>query len=328
MDRLLGIGLGFWESRTLLSAVELGVFTVLGERQLTAEELREELGLHPRAARDFFDALVAMEVLRREDGRYANAADTAQYLDRNRGEYIGGFLEMAATRLYGFWAGLTEGLRTGLPQNEAKAGGDFFATLYRDQDRLRAFQRAMTGLSLPSAHAIAQEFPWQRWLTVADIGTAQGALLRTVLDSHPHLQGIGFDLPVCEPIFTEYVAPLGKRACFQPGDFFTDPLPTAEVLVFGHILHDWDLGTKRMLLTKAHKALPDGGAILVYETLIDDDRRTNLAGLLMSLNMLIETPAGFDYTAADLREWLSETGFRDPQTVRLAGPESMVWAVK
>lgn len=163
---------------------------------------------------------------------------------------------------------------------------------------------------------------------MADIGTAQGALLRTVLETNPHLHGTGFDLPAVEPIFTEYSAPVEDRSTFHPGDFFTDPLPEADVLVLGHILHDWDLPTKLMLLRKAHDALPDGGAILIYESLIDDDRRTNLGGLLMSLNMLIETPGGFDYTAADLRTWLTDTGFHDPVTEHLIGPESMVWALK
>ncbi|WP_405489710.1 methyltransferase [Nocardia sp. NBC_00511] len=328
MERILRIGMGFWESRTLLSAVELGVFTVLGHRQLTVAELEDELGLHPRASRDFFDALVAMEMLRRSNGRYANTADTATYLDRNGSEYVGGFLEMASDRLYGFWGGLTEALRTGLPQNEARNGGDFFTALYRDPERLRDFQRAMTGLSMPSAHALAEVFPWQRWKTVADIGTAQGGLLRTVLELAPHLHGIGYDLPAVEPLFTEHVAPMADRIEFQPGDFFTDELPTADVLVLGHILHDWDLPTKRMLLEKAYRALPDGGAILVYEALIDDDRRTNLPGLLMSLNMLIETPGGFDFTAAELREWLAEAGFQEACHEHLAGAESMVWAVK
>ncbi|MEU1429047.1 methyltransferase [Nocardia sp. NPDC005746] len=327
MERILRIGMGFWESRTLLSAVELGVFTVLGHRQLTAEQLRRELGLHPRSARDFFDALVAMEMLRRTDGRYANTADTATYLDSTGSEYIGGFLEMAAARLYPFWGHLTEGLRTGLPQNEAREGRDF-TELYQDPERLYDFQRAMTGLSLPGAHVIAEVFPWQRWKTVADIGTAQGALLRTVLETNPHLHGIGYDLAPVEPIFTEYIAPVADRSSFRAGDFFAEELPEADVLVFGHILHDWDLDTKRMLLEKAYRALPEGGAILIYESLIDDDRRTNLPGLLMSLNMLIETPGGFDYTATDLRGWLADAGFHDPQTEHLAGPESMVWAVK
>ncbi|MFE5289246.1 methyltransferase [Nocardia sp. NPDC056611] len=328
MERILRIGMGFWESRALLSAVELGVFTVLGHRQLTAEQLRCELGLHPRSARDFFDALVAMEMLRRTDDRYANTADTATYLDSTGSEYIGGFLEMAAARLYPFWGHLTEGLRTGLPQNEAREGRDLFTELYRDPERLYDFQRAMTGLSLPGAHVIAEVFPWQRWKTVADIGTAQGALLRTVLETNPHLHGIGYDLAPVEPIFTEYIAPVADRSSFRAGDFFAEELPEADVLVFGHILHDWDLDTKRMLLEKAYRALPEGGAILVYESLIDDDRRTNLPGLLMSLNMLIETPGGFDYTAADLRGWLADAGFHDPQTEHLAGPESMMWAVK
>ncbi|MGW4249314.1 methyltransferase [Nocardia sp. NPDC004722] len=328
MERILRIGMGFWESRTLLSAVELGVFTVLGHRQLTAEQLRRELGLHPRSTRDFLDALVAMDMLRRTDDRYANTADTATYLDSTGSEYIGGFLEMAAARLYPFWGGLTEALRSGQPQNEAKYGGDFFTTLYRDPQRLFDFQRAMTGLTLPSAHPIAEQFPWHRWKTVADIGTAQGALLRTVLETNPHLHGIGYDLAPVEPIFAEFSAPVEDRITFQPGDFFDDDLPEADVLVFGHILHDWDLPTKRMLLEKAYRALPEGGAILVYESFIDDERRTNLPGLLMSLNMLIETPGGFDYTVAELRTWLADTGFHDPVAEHLAGPESMVWAVK
>ncbi|MFE3757193.1 methyltransferase [Nocardia tengchongensis] len=328
MERILRIGMGFWESRTLLSAVELGVFTVLGHRQLTADQLQRELGLHPRSARDFLDALVAMEMLRRTDDRYANTADTATYLDSTGSEYIGGFLEMAAARLYPFWTHLTDGLRTGQPQNEARDGGDLFTTLYRDPQRLHDFQRAMTGLSLPSAHVIAEVFPWQRWKTVADIGTAQGALLRTVLETNPHLHGIGYDLAAAEPGFTEYIAPVADRSVFEAGDFFDGELPEADVLVFGHVLHDWDLPTKRMLLEKAHRAMPEGGAILVYESLIDDDRRTNLPALLMSLNMLIETPGGFDYTAADLHGWLTDAGFQHPQTEHLAGPESMVWAVK
>ncbi|WP_067688815.1 methyltransferase [Nocardia jejuensis] len=328
MERILEIGMGFWASRTLLSAVEMGVFTTLGERRLTAQELREELGLHPRAAEDFLDALVAMDMLRRADGRYANTPDTAAYLDRRRHEYLGGFLEMAATRLYPLWSGLTEGLRTGLPQNEVKHGGEEFDELYSDPRRLREAQCARTGLTLPSARAIAELFPWHRWNSVADIGSAQGALLRTLLHRHPHLHGIGFDLPDAEPAFTEYVAPLGDRVRFRAGDLFTDALPGTDVLVFGRILHDWDLDTKRMLLAKAHRVLPQGGAIIVYETLIDDDRRSNLAGLLMSLNTLIETDGGFDYTAADLRNWLTDAGFRDPRTHRLTASESMVWAVK
>ena len=121
---------------------------------------------------------------------------------------------------------------------------------------------------------------------------------------------------------------LEDRLSFSHGSFFTDPLPSADVLVMGHILHDWNLDEKMMLLGKAYDALPEGGALVVYEALIDDDRRENVLGLLMSLNMLIETPGGFDYTGADCQAWMREVGFRSTRVEQLVGPDSMVIGVK
>src|SRR3954462_4131944 len=131
-EAILQLGLGFWGSKTLLSAVELGVFSELAGDPLEAEELREPLALHPRSARDFFDALVALGMLERKDGRYSNTPATDLFLDRAKPSYVGGLLEMANARLFGFWNSLTEGLRTGEPQNEGKVGEDFFAALYAD----------------------------------------------------------------------------------------------------------------------------------------------------------------------------------------------------
>ncbi|MGW1198163.1 methyltransferase [Streptomyces sp. NPDC002536] len=330
LDRIVEISLGFQASQVLFTAVRSGLFTTLAERPLPGEELRTRLGLHPRSARDFFDALVALGLLERHDGSYANTPATARHLVRGEDGYLGGFIEMLDARLYGYWGALGEGLRTGEPQNEIKDGGDFFATLYEDPERVAVFQQAMTGLSLRSAHALAETVDWSGHRTVADIGCAEGGLLRHLLQRHPHLRGTGFDLPACRAAFEEQArtSGLAGRLAFADGDFFTDPLPRADVLVFGHILHDWDLPTKRMLLRKAHEALPEGGRVIVYEMLIDDDRRENLAGLLMSLNMLIETRGGFDYTGADCRGWLAEAGFRDSRVEHLAGAESMVIAGK
>jgi hypothetical protein len=329
-DSIMQLGLGFWGSRTLLSAVELGLFTELAGGPLDCEALTERLGLHPRSARDFFDALVALGMLRRENGLYANTPETELYLDRAKPSYIGGMLEMAAGRLWGFWGSLTTGLRTGEPQNEARRGEDFFATLYADPARLEAFLKAMTGLSMGAARAIAAKFPWERYATFADVGAAQGALPVQVALAHTHLSGVGFDLPQVRPIFEEYVREHGldDRLRFEVGDFFKGPLPRADVLVMGHILHDWDLETKRMLIGKAYEALPSGGSLIVYESLIDDDRSRNAFGLLMSLNMLIETEGGFDYTGADCAGWMREAGFRETRVEHLAGPDSMVVGVK
>jgi len=331
-EYLLKLGLGFWASKTLLSAVELGVFTTLAGQSLTREELRTTLGLHPRAARDFFDALVALKMLTRENDRYANTPQAEAFLDRAKPSYIGGLLEMANARLYGYWGNLSEALRTGQAQNESKAnpGASPFDALYADPQRLRQFLQAMTGISLGVAQRIAELFPWKDYRTFYDIGGAQGGLSVQVALAHPHLTGGNFDLPAVGPIFTEYAASFGlsDRLHFLPGNFFTDPLPSADVLVMGHILHDWDLEQKQQIVAKAYAALPPGGALVIYEALIDDDRCENAFGLLMSLNMLIETPDGFDYTGADCQGWLRAAGFRETRVEHLLGPDSMVVGIK
>jgi SAM-dependent methyltransferase len=330
-EQILQVGLGFWASKTLLSAIEMGLFTELARGPEPLEALRERLGLHERSARDFLDALVALGFLERHDDGYANTPATDRFLDRNKPSYVGGLLEMANHRLYGFWGSLTEALRTGRLQNEAKTGDvPFFEALYADPARLRGFLAAMTGLSHGANLAIANRFPWTEQRTFVDIGTAQGDLAVQVATANPHLTGLGFDLPAVGPIFEEYVehSDLGSRLRFHPGDFFADDLPTADVIMMGHILHDWDLDQKRTLIAKAHRALPPGGALIVYEAIIDDDRSHNAFGLLMSLNMLIETEGGFDYTAADCMGWMADAGFRTTRAEPLVGPDSMVVGIK
>lgn len=329
-ETILQIGLGFWGSKTLLSAVELGVFTHLANGPLTLDDLAQAAGVHPRSARDFFDALVAMGMLNRENGRYCNTHESNIFLDKNKPSYIGGMLEMANARLYHHWGSLTEGLRTGQRQNETRGEDDGFKALYSDPQRLRTFLGAMTGISMPSAIAIARKFPWKQYKTFVDVGTAQGGLATQVALAHDHVTGKGFDLPIVQPLFEQYVHSFGlqKRLTFQVGNFFEDPLPEADVLVMGHILHDWSLAEKRLLIGKAYAALPPGGALVVFEALIDDDRTQNAFGLLMSLNMLIETRAGFDYTGADCAGWLREAGFRATRVEHLYGPDSMVIGIK
>lgn len=329
-ERLLQLGMAFWASKTLLSAVELGVFTQLASGPREAAALTESLGLHPRSALDFLDALVALSLLERRDGAYSNTPDADLFLDKAKPSYVGGLLEMANARLYPFWGSLTEALQTGLPQNEAKTGGNLFDAIYRDEASLRGFLRAMSGVSLGAARAIAQRFPWSEYKTFIDIGAAQGALPVQVALAHPHLSGGGFDLPLVGPVFDEYVAAHGltERLKFYPGDFFKDPCPSADVLIMGHILHDWPLPQKLELLSKCHAALPPGGSLVVYDAIIDDERRSNAFGLLMSLNMLIETPGGFDYTGAQCREWMKQAGFADVRIEPLVGPDSMVVGIK
>jgi hypothetical protein len=289
------------------------------------------LRLHPRSARDFFDALVALGFVERRNGTYHNTPATELFLDKRKPSYIGGMLEMANSRLFGFWNGLTEALRTGMAQNEVKGGGEsFFAALYANPARLKEFLRAMTGISHVANLAIAEKFPWRNHRSFIDVGTAQGDLAVQVALAYPHLNGIGFDLPEVRPIFEEYVAQqgLGDRLKFVPGDFFAESFPSSGVVMMGHILHDWDLNQKKQLIRKAYDALPVAGALIVYESIIDDERSRNAFGLLMSLNMLIETPGGFDYTGADCIGWMKEVGFNEAYVQHLVGPDSMVVGIK
>jgi len=254
------LGFGYWGSKTLLSAVELGLFTALATGPHDAEALTQRLGLHPRGARDFFDALVALGMVQRDGTHYRNTPATDLYLDRAKPSYIGGTLEMSNARYYGCWGALTAALRTGRPQSDIAGAEDAFTALYRDPERLRSFLAAMTGRSMGTTIALAQQFPWRHYQTFVDIGTAQGGLPVHVALAHGHLAGGGFDLPAVGPIFEDYVRSFGlsQRVRFYPGDFFQDPLPAADVLIMGQILHNWNLEEKISLLTKAYEALSPG----------------------------------------------------------------------
>ncbi len=334
-SHIMQVGMGFWASKTLLSAVELELFTKLGGEAMTGPQIAEALGLDARAIPDFPDALVALELLDREgegsDGLYRNTEATALFLDKTSPAYIGGILEMSNARLYGFWGDLTEALQTGKPQNEVKhAGKAMFEELYSDEDRLKQFMNAMAGVSLGPFMALAEKFDFSKYETVCDVGGATGQLSIIVANRHPHLRCTSFDLPVVEPIAKQTIdaAGLSDRVEAVGGDFFADPLPKADVITMGLILHDWNLEGKTHLIKAAYDALPDGGVLIAIENIIDDARRENAFGLLMSLNMLIEFGDAFDFTGADFAGWCKEAGFKETEVVPLAGPTSAAIAYK
>jgi 2-polyprenyl-3-methyl-5-hydroxy-6-metoxy-1,4-benzoquinol methylase len=332
---IMQVAMGFWPAKVVLSAVELHLFTTLGSKSMTGRELQEALGLHSRANPDFFDTLVALNMLERDgdgtDARYRNTAETGRFLDENSPQYMGGFLEMANARLYPFWGNLTEGLRTGQPQNEIKhTGTSVFAQLYADQARLEQFLRAMSGISAGNFQSFARKFDFSRYKTMCDIGGATGQLSMIVASQHPHMRCTSADLPQATQVATRTIAAAGlnDRVSTTSIDFFADPLPKADVITMGMILHDWNLERKMNLIRKAYDALPPDGAFVVIENLIDDERRTNAFGLMMSLNMLIEFGDAFDFTFADFSGWCREVGFRRFEVIPLGGPASAGIAYK
>jgi hypothetical protein len=324
--RLRDIATGFRDAQVLLSAVELGVFTVLADGALDGDALQRRLAVAPRGARDFFDALVALGLLARTgDWCYANTPDADRYLDSRKPDYVGGEFAFFHARLYPHWHRLLHALRTGEPQRVSGASG-YFQSIYADASQGLVFAAGMTAGTLLVARELAAVFPWSRHHRLVDVGSAQGAFPVEILRAHPHLTGVGFDLPEAGPLFERYVAAhgLAPRLAFAAGDFHRDPLPQADVMVMGRVLHNWDLATKQMLLRKAHAALAPGGSLLVYERLIDDDRRGSTASLLGSLNMLLMTDGGFDFTAADCISWMHQAGFRDARSRPLCHGIAMV----
>jgi hypothetical protein len=325
----------FWASKALLTAVELDLFTTLGEGEMTASQLGKSLGLHPRGTYDFFDALVALNFLARDGdgpkGKYKNTPETLSFLNKKSPAYIGGLPEMLNSRLFGFWNDLGAALKTGQPQNEVKHGGkSIFEELYSNQTSLGEFLDAMTGFQAANFGQLAEKFDFSKYKTVSDIGGALALLSRIMGARHQHLTFNSFDLPPVAPLAQKHIdaAGMASRIKVVAGDFFKDELPKADVVTMGNILHDWNLENKKMLIKKAYDALPDGGAFIAIENLIDDGRRENAFGLLMSLNMLIEFGDAFDYTGADFREWCSEAGFKRFEFIQLAGPTSAAVAYK
>jgi hypothetical protein len=336
-EMIMKIGMGFWASKILLTAVRFELFTHLAAQGgMTAGQVKQSLGLKctDRHALDFLDTLTGFGFLERKgllaEAVYSNGADTAFFLDKKKPSYLGGILEMADNRLYDFWGDLSTALRTGTQQNEAKTGDDFFGALYSDPARLREFVNAMGGVQMGAFMAFAQQFDFTRRKSLVDIG-GSGALLSLMVAKHqPHMKCTSMDLPPVQPIAQDNIAhfQLSDRVSATSGDFFADAFPTADIITMGNILHDWNEEKKLVLMRKAFDALPPGGAFVAIENVIDNDRRQNVFGLMMSLNMLIETSEGFDYTFDDFARWAKTIGFSRTELIPLAGPTSAAVAYK
>lgn len=334
-SKILEVGLGFWASKTLLSAVNMGLFTHLSKGSLSGRDIQSKLGLHNRSLYDFLDTLVALGFLKRTglkaNASYSNSAETELFLDKNKPSYIGGILEMSNNRLYPFWNDLEEALKTGKPQNETKNGGaSMFEAIYADEDRLREFIHSMGGIQAGNFITLVHQFDFSNYNSLCDIGGSGANLSIHIAKNNSHMKCSSFDLPPVTPIANDNIKMMGLEENVQAisGDFFTDEFPKADIITMGNVLHDWGTKDKKMLIKKAFEALPEGGKLIVIENIIDNDRSKNAFGLMMSLNMAIETEEGYDYTASDFHEWTSEAGFKHTELMSLTGPTSAAIATK
>ncbi len=334
-SKIMQIGMGFWASKTLLTAVNMNLFTHLGTGEKSGQQIQEALGLHERSLYDFLDTLVALGFLQRkgikENSMYSNAEDADLFLDKNKQTYIGGILEMSNNRLYPFWDNLEEALKTGKPQNESKSSEtQLFEAIYSDENKLREFLHAMGGVQAGNFDYFARHFDFSGYNTHCDIGGSGGNLSIHIAKNNKHIKSLSFDLPQVAPIANSNFKALGMddRIKAVIGDFFKDELPKAELITMSNVLHDWGHKDKKMLIQKAYHALPDNGTLVVIENIIDNQRSKNAFGLMMSLNMLIETDEGFDYSLTDFEVWAKEAGFKKISIMPLTGPASAIIASK
>jgi SAM-dependent methyltransferase len=302
---LLRLGNAFCDAKALLTAVELDLFGALKNGPATEEEIRERLRLHGRGLSDFLHLLAALGVLVKTGEAFGNAAGAQRHLVPGGESYIGGFLQRSNRNLYPAWGRLSEALRTGKPQS----GGSFAEVLERPAV-LRQFIGMMDALTQQLAPALVEAFPWSRYGSLLDVGGCRGNLAAHLVTANPGLRGHVFDLPPMAPFFAEHVEAQGvaDRLEFHGGDFFADPLPAADVVVLGHVLHDWDADQRRQLVRAAYAATNPGGALVVYDRMLDDDPR-HVENLVISLDMLLVTDGGSEYPVQELRAAAAAAGF-------------------
>jgi SAM-dependent methyltransferase len=318
------LGNAFCEAKLLLTAVELGLFSELDARPATVEEVRAKLDLGPRGVREFLDGLVALGLLERDGETYANGPAASEFLVPGKDDYSGGFLERANRMLYPAWGKLSEALRTGAPQAQAPYGA-----VAADPVKLNAFLAMMDSVNGLLVTDLLTLFPWSEQGSVADIGGARGNVAGLLAKANPRLRGTVFDLPTIAGPAHDHLAALGvaDRVEFRGGDFFIDELPSADVLIMGHVLHNWSAQERQELVNKCYAALPPGGALLIYDAMLDDERR-DISKLLVSINMLLVTDSGSEYPVGECREYLATAGFTRTSAHPLGANNTLVIGYK
>ncbi|MEV6674712.1 methyltransferase [Streptomyces sp. NPDC051162] len=322
---LMELSTGFWAFKTLAAAHELGLFAGLDELgSATVPQVAAKLEIADRPARMLLTGCAALGLLETGDGgAFANSALAAAYLVPSRPYYFGGWVRILDRRLYPGWGRLTEALRTNAPTTwDPRTQESLFSG--EDPALLETFWQAMHSLSSSTARRLARAAGLGSYRRLLDVGGGSGAYAIELCRAHPSLRATVFDLPHVCPIAAAHAAEagLGERIAVHPGDFLNDASlpPGHDLILLSMVLHDWDEPTGRALLTKCHAALPPGGAVVISELMVDDDRSGPVAAALMGLNMLVETVGGENYTAAEYSRWLTGTGFQQPRTVLLDAP--------
>lgn len=322
---ILRLANSFCDAKALLTAVELGLFTTLHTAPATEEEIRDGLGLHGRGLYDWLELLVELNLLERDNGRYRNGAGPDAFLVRGMSSYIGGFLERSNRNLYPAWGRLSEALRTGESQT-----GSHFDQVIENPKILAQFINSMDALTRVLGPQLIETYDgWSDYQSVLDVGGCRGNIASQILGAYPHLSGAVFDLPQMEPFFDERVAEQGLtgKVTFHGGSFFTDPLPSADIVMMGHVLHDWNADQRKFLIEKCYDSVNPGGVLVLYDRMLDRES-SRVENLVISLDMLLVTDGGSEYGVAEVTGHALGAGFTSTEDRPLGDYDTLVVAHK
>ncbi|MEV0808205.1 methyltransferase [Micromonospora sp. NPDC050200] len=321
---LMRLVAGVWGFKTLAVAVELGLFTRLANgRTLTVDEAAAELGLAERPTDLLLAASASLGLLEKAGDGYRNSDLAEQFLVEGRPYYFGAQVRYSDLRTYLPWHRIGEALRSDRPLTwDPQTQQSMFDTA--DPEMLAQFWDAMYSTSSFTARALADAYDFGAHTRLLDVGGGAGAFPIELCRRLPDLRATIFDLPhVCVRAEERIsAAGLAGRIVTVAGDFLADPaLPDGhDVILLSMILHDWDVPTNRALLAKCYAALPPGGAVVVCELLLNDERTGPPEAALMGMNMLVETEGGKNYSGAEYTAWLADAGFVDIRTVPFDAP--------
>jgi acetylserotonin N-methyltransferase len=322
----------FRRSKTLFTAVSLGIFDHLEEQSASAQSLAATLPANLSALTRLLDACAGLGLLLKSGDLYSNTEASSTYLVSSSPSTLAGYILYSDRALFPMWADLKGAILDGTNRWEPTFGplpGGIFAHFFRDEPARAAFLQGMHGLGLLSSPKIVRIFNLSRFSTICDLGGATGHLAIAACERYGAMQGIVFELPQVIPHAQAYIdkSPAAARLRALPGDFFADPLPPADLYTLGRILHDWPEDRIRALLDRIHAALPPGGAILIAETLLDDSHDAPVHALMQSLNMLVCTE-GRERSVPEYTALLESAGFTQIDARRTGAPLDALLAIR
>jgi acetylserotonin O-methyltransferase len=309
----------FRRSKTMFTAVSLGVFDYLSHQSSTASAMATAIGTDAGALARLLDACVGLGLLTKANNEYSNTPISADYLVSTSPDTLGGYVLYSNQSLYPMWSHLEEAVREGSNRWQQTFGSRdaLFDHFFRSEESQRSFLGGMHGFGRISSQRVAQTFDLGSFRHLADLGGATGHFCIAACQAYPQLTATVFDLPLVERFADEQISAssVADRVRFVAGDFFAGELPPADLYSLGRIIHDWGEENIQLLLRKVFAALPSGGGILIAEALMDDDRSGPVHVLMQSLNMLVCTD-GKERTCSEYRSLLDAAGFRSVQCRR------------